>query len=239
MISINSQSETSEIISSKAVHCSFIMYTNNKLLPWLVLLFRGLLICTFFLFYLLMLQAVKQLLRLDAENPDSHRCLVCDLYCEPSGATYFFFLFQVLQSAHRCKTQFPLELERASYSMLANCKLHLLQIRFFHKVSSMAAPVTDTEKLISNVLEAERPSFRSSWILLIISPLLLLVVFILIKLHNGCFHFPCYVVSCKGNLQSRRTSLSLRNTKVSVCLVFLLCTAFSIIMKFLFFLQIL
>ncbi|WCJ40661.1 N-alpha-acetyltransferase 15 NatA auxiliary subunit [Euphorbia peplus] len=55
---------------------------------------------------LLALQAVKQLLRLDAENPDSHRCL----------------------------------------------------IRFFHKVDSMAAPVTDTEKLIWSVLEAERPS---------------------------------------------------------------------------------
>lgn len=56
---------------------------------------------------LLAFQALKQLLRLDADNPDSHRCL----------------------------------------------------IRFFHKVGSMAAPVTDTEKLIWSVLEAERPSF--------------------------------------------------------------------------------
>ncbi|XP_012073296.1 N-terminal acetyltransferase A complex auxiliary subunit NAA15 isoform X2 [Jatropha curcas] len=55
---------------------------------------------------LLALQAVKQLLRLDAEHPDSHRCL----------------------------------------------------IRFFHKVGSLAAPVTDAEKLIWSVLEAERPS---------------------------------------------------------------------------------
>ncbi|KAH8514435.1 hypothetical protein H0E87_007314, partial [Populus deltoides] len=54
---------------------------------------------------LLALQAVKQLLRLDAENPDSHRCLV----------------------------------------------------RFFHKVGTMTAPVTDTEKLVWSVLEAERP----------------------------------------------------------------------------------
>ncbi|KAF9685220.1 hypothetical protein SADUNF_Sadunf03G0032000 [Salix dunnii] len=54
---------------------------------------------------LLALQAVKQLLRLDAENPDSHRCL----------------------------------------------------IRFFHKVGTMTAPVTDTEKLVWSVLEAERP----------------------------------------------------------------------------------
>ncbi|KAJ8756060.1 hypothetical protein K2173_024607 [Erythroxylum novogranatense] len=55
---------------------------------------------------LLAFQAVKQLLRLDAENPDSHRCL----------------------------------------------------IRFFHKVDSMTAPVTENEKLIWSVLEAERPS---------------------------------------------------------------------------------
>uniref|UniRef100_A0A2P2MTN8 Uncharacterized protein n=1 Tax=Rhizophora mucronata TaxID=61149 RepID=A0A2P2MTN8_RHIMU len=55
---------------------------------------------------LLSFQAVKQLLRLDAENPDSHRCL----------------------------------------------------IRFFHRVGSMIAPVTDTEKLIWSVLEAERPT---------------------------------------------------------------------------------
>ncbi|KAJ6711584.1 N-TERMINAL ACETYLTRANSFERASE-RELATED [Salix purpurea] len=54
---------------------------------------------------LLALQAVKQLLRLDAESADSHRCLV----------------------------------------------------RFFHKVGTMTAPVTDTEKLIWSVLEAERP----------------------------------------------------------------------------------
>ncbi|CAK9174650.1 unnamed protein product [Ilex paraguariensis] len=55
---------------------------------------------------LLAFQAVKHLLRLDAENSDSHRCL----------------------------------------------------IRFFHKVGSMPAPVTDTEKVIWGVLEAERPN---------------------------------------------------------------------------------
>ncbi|GLU22164.1 hypothetical protein SLE2022_382600 [Rubroshorea leprosula] len=54
---------------------------------------------------LLGFQAVKHLLRLDAENPDSHRCL----------------------------------------------------IRFFHKVDSMSTPVTDAEKLVWSVLEAERP----------------------------------------------------------------------------------
>lgn len=55
---------------------------------------------------LLAFQALKQLLRLDAEHPDSHRSL----------------------------------------------------IKFFHKVGSMAAPVTDTERLIWSVLEAERPT---------------------------------------------------------------------------------
>ncbi|CAH1416312.1 unnamed protein product [Lactuca virosa] len=57
---------------------------------------------------LLALQALKQLQRLDAGNPDSHRCLM----------------------------------------------------RFFHKVASRPAPVTDGEKLISGVLEAERPTFK-------------------------------------------------------------------------------
>ncbi|XP_030488392.2 N-terminal acetyltransferase A complex auxiliary subunit NAA15 [Cannabis sativa] len=55
---------------------------------------------------LLAFQAVKQLLRLNAEHPDTHRCL----------------------------------------------------IKFFHKVDSMPTPVTDAEKLISSVLEAERPT---------------------------------------------------------------------------------
>ncbi|XP_057454244.1 N-terminal acetyltransferase A complex auxiliary subunit NAA15 [Lotus japonicus] len=53
---------------------------------------------------LLTFQAVKQLLRLDAEHPDSHRCL----------------------------------------------------IKFFHQVRSMNTPVTESEKLIWSVLEAER-----------------------------------------------------------------------------------
>ncbi|KAL2332403.1 hypothetical protein Fmac_019984 [Flemingia macrophylla] len=56
---------------------------------------------------LLAFQAVKQLLRLDAGHPDSHRCL----------------------------------------------------IKFFNKVESMNAPVTNSEKLIWSVLEAERQTF--------------------------------------------------------------------------------
>ncbi|XP_052176449.1 N-terminal acetyltransferase A complex auxiliary subunit NAA15-like isoform X2 [Diospyros lotus] len=55
---------------------------------------------------LLAFQAVKQLLRLNAENPNSHCCL----------------------------------------------------IRFFHKLGDMPAPVSETEKLIWAVLEAERPT---------------------------------------------------------------------------------
>lgn len=52
----------------------------------------------------------------------------------------------------------------------------MLQIKFFHKVGSMAAPVTDTEKLIWSVLEAERPTIRYSSIML----------FILLKLPTEC-----------------------------------------------------
>uniref|UniRef100_A0A1D1XV89 N-alpha-acetyltransferase 16, NatA auxiliary subunit n=1 Tax=Anthurium amnicola TaxID=1678845 RepID=A0A1D1XV89_9ARAE len=55
---------------------------------------------------LLAFQAVKQLLALDENHPDSHRCL----------------------------------------------------IKFFHKLSSFPAPVTDTQKLVWQVLEAERPN---------------------------------------------------------------------------------
>ncbi|KAJ1254995.1 hypothetical protein BS78_K300400 [Paspalum vaginatum] len=57
---------------------------------------------------LLAFQAVKQLIKLDENNPDSHRCL----------------------------------------------------IKFFHKINSLPAPLTDSEKLIWNVLEAERPDIR-------------------------------------------------------------------------------
>lgn len=57
---------------------------------------------------LLAFQAVKQLIKLDEDNPDSHRCL----------------------------------------------------IKFFHKINSLPGPVTDSEKLIWNVLEAERPDMR-------------------------------------------------------------------------------
>ncbi|KAL3633012.1 N-alpha-acetyltransferase 16, NatA auxiliary subunit [Castilleja foliolosa] len=56
---------------------------------------------------LLALKALKHLVRLDADSPDTHRCL----------------------------------------------------IKFFNKVGSMPAPVTDAEKLIWGVLDAERPTF--------------------------------------------------------------------------------
>lgn len=38
--------------------------------------------------------------------------------------------------------------------------VHMLQIKFFHHVGSMDAPVTESEKLIWSVLEAERPTIR-------------------------------------------------------------------------------
>ncbi|KAG8044851.1 hypothetical protein GUJ93_ZPchr0008g13823 [Zizania palustris] len=57
---------------------------------------------------LLGFQAVKQLIKLDESNPDSHRCL----------------------------------------------------IKFFHKINNLPSPGTDSEKLIWNVLEAERPDLR-------------------------------------------------------------------------------
>jgi peptide alpha-N-acetyltransferase len=57
---------------------------------------------------LLAFQAVKQLIKLDENSPDSHRCL----------------------------------------------------IKFFHKINSLPTPGTDSEKLIWNVLEAERPDIR-------------------------------------------------------------------------------
>jgi len=57
---------------------------------------------------LLAFQAVKQLIKLDENNPDSHHCL----------------------------------------------------IKFFHKINSLPTPGTDSEKLIWNVLEAERPDIR-------------------------------------------------------------------------------
>ncbi|OEL18241.1 N-alpha-acetyltransferase 16, NatA auxiliary subunit [Dichanthelium oligosanthes] len=59
---------------------------------------------------LLAFQAVKQLIKLDENNPDSHRCL----------------------------------------------------IKFFHKINSLPTPGTDSEKLICNVLEAERPDIRDN-----------------------------------------------------------------------------
>uniref|UniRef100_N1QQB2 NMDA receptor-regulated 1-like protein n=1 Tax=Aegilops tauschii TaxID=37682 RepID=N1QQB2_AEGTA len=59
---------------------------------------------------LLAFQAVKQLIKLDENNPDSHRSL----------------------------------------------------IRFFHRINNLPAPATDSEKLIWNVLEAERPDLRAA-----------------------------------------------------------------------------
>jgi hypothetical protein len=68
----------------------------------------------------------------------------------------------------------------------------MLQIKFFHKARSMAAPVTDTEKLIWSVLEAERPTIRFSsckWVFLFSFALLLYnILFFHSKLHTESFY---------------------------------------------------
>lgn len=46
------------------------------------------------------------------------------------------------------------------YLLVSHTNFDLFQIKFFHKVDSLPTPVTDTEKLIWGVLEAERPAFR-------------------------------------------------------------------------------
>ena len=61
------------------------------------------------------------------------------------------------------------ECHRTSYLHVLNVNLCFLQIRFFHKLGAMSAPVTDTEKLIWAVLEAERPTLRFSRTVLLLS----------------------------------------------------------------------
>lgn len=65
--------------------------------------------------------------------------------------------------------------------------VHMLQIKFFHKVGSMNASVTDSEKLIWSVLEAERPTIR----FLIKLFLLLFFPFVLLEtgIYNSFIHF--------------------------------------------------
>lgn len=88
------------------------------------------------------LQALKHLMRLDENNPDAHRCLVwfqLFLKCNICTRYSFYFIFKF-------------------------CFISpVMQIKFFHKVSSMPAPVTDAEKLIWGVIQAERPAFRCCW----------------------------------------------------------------------------
>lgn len=89
-------------------------------------------------------------------------------------------------SLHSCDFFFPHQdiCLRCQQQMTINCKsllafifcfsplpftsVDILQINFFHKVGSMDAPVTDSEKLIWSVLEAERPSIRLSNVIVII-----------------------------------------------------------------------
>lgn len=98
---------------------------------------------------------------------------------------------------------------------------YVLQIKFFHHVGSMNAPVTESEKLISSVLEAERPTIRYSMPLsLFLSTFVLLVIYIFFSFIIGLwFNFNSIVcfflaVSCMINLCWRQTILSLKNIKV-------------------------
>lgn len=65
--------------------------------------------------------------------------------------------------------------------------VHMLQIKFFHKVGSMNASVTDSEKLIWSVLEAERPTIRFliQLFLFLFSPFVLLET----GIYNSFIHF--------------------------------------------------
>lgn len=77
------------------------------------------------------------------------------------------------------------------------------QIRFFHKLGSMPTPVTDTEKLIWAVLEAERPTFRFSWKCFCYHEFLIKIV---VMAHYTYVIFTA--VNCMRNLLWRQTLFS-------------------------------
>ncbi|KAK9049888.1 hypothetical protein SSX86_031143, partial [Deinandra increscens subsp. villosa] len=82
-----------------------------------------------------------------------------------------------------------------------NPDTHRCLIRFFHKVASRSAPATDTEKLISGVLEAERPTFRLSISFLMYVPLFLYVSLLLI------FHLFCSLLHDKSLMDANTVFL--------------------------------
>ena len=96
------------------------------------------------------------------------------------------------------------------------------QIRFFHKVASMPAPATDTEKLICGVIEAERRTFRFT--LYFCFPCATLNYRFIIKLCDKSLLFAfllAFAVSCMRSLSSRQTHFSLRIIEVSSALSYL------------------
>lgn len=110
---------------------------------------------------------------------------------EPATPRLFFNFFilifpfilvicSFLHRTHACK-------RRKNFFLLGFISVHMLQIKFFHKVGSMNAPVTDSEKLIWSVLEAERPTIR----FLIKLFLLLFFPFVLLEtgIYNSFIHF--------------------------------------------------
>ncbi|KAL5996964.1 N-alpha-acetyltransferase 16, NatA auxiliary subunit [Asimina triloba] len=122
---------------------------------------------------LLAFQAVKQLLKLDPENPNSHCCLFGHLSHCPSAkpnVVSIHLIHSLVQSPELCWfTTSPnlvlLQLAQSweeqrlrTHHFSAIRENFPLDIRFFHHVSKLPAPTTDSEKLVWSVLEAERPS---------------------------------------------------------------------------------
>jgi len=86
----------------------------------------------------------------------------------------------------------------------------------------MNAPVTDSEKLVWSVLEAERQTIRFSGaiICILFSPVIVLWSLYSFLTFSGCSF---YVVSCMGNLCLRQIILSLKNMKVILGIKMRIC----------------
>lgn len=79
----------------------------------------------------------------------------------------------------------------------------------------MPAPVTDTEKLIWSVLEAERPLIRFSWnVQFALSFTLYAPVWWLAKLKPNIY-FYWFIVNCRKNLWWKQIEISWKIIKVT------------------------
>lgn len=76
-------------------------------------------------------------------------------------------------------------------SFCSNLFVHMLQIKFFHQLDSMNNPVTESEKLIWSVLEAERSTIR-----FLMPQFFTYVFFSLIFGLWFNFYFICLFLSC-------------------------------------------